>query len=252
MTDRESLRAAGARIRAELNIADEAGQELAPGFGKLADELAFGKVWARPGLRMNERMLATLSALTSRQYLPQLATYVEAALHIGMPAEAIQEVMIHCSLYSGLSTAENSLEVVGQILEETGTPVPHIEGPELDLDALMTQGLDTMKALHQDRAEQAYAAPDAGAPTALYPTAIQYGYGTIWNRPGLTRRERMICSVAAFTAIEAPTQRHKFYRSALNVGLSREEIIEVIVQTGPYSGFPRALNALLIAEEVLS
>lgn len=251
MTDRESLRATGAEVRAQLGIEDEGSSELAPGLGKLIDEASFGSIWARPGLGLSDRMLSTLSALTSRQYLPQLATHVEAALRIGMPAQKIQEVMIHCSIYSGFPSAENSLEVVGQVLEETGTPVPEIEGSELDLDALMAQGQDVMRKLHQDRAEQSYAAPDAGAPAELYPTAIQYGYGAIWNRPGISMRERMICTIAAFTAIEAPTQRHKFFRSALNVGLSREEIIEVIMQTGPYSGFPRALNALIIAEEVL-
>ena len=89
MTDRESLRTAGAEVRARLNISDEGERELAPGFGKLGDEVVFGKVWARPGLGLSDRMLATLSALTSRQYLPQLATYVEAALHIGMAAQAM-------------------------------------------------------------------------------------------------------------------------------------------------------------------
>jgi 4-carboxymuconolactone decarboxylase len=46
-------------------------------------------------------------------------------------------------------------------------------------------------------------------------------------------------------------QLRKFAKSALNVGLSRQEIVEAVIQTGPYGGFPRALNGLSILSEVL-
>jgi 4-carboxymuconolactone decarboxylase len=38
---------------------------------------------------------------------------------------------------------------------------------------------------------------------------------------------------------------------ALNVGLSKQEVVEVLMHTAPYSGFPKALNALTLAQEVL-
>ena len=79
---------------------------------------------------------------------------------------------------------------------------------------------------------------------ALYPMAIQYGYGEIWSRPGLDRRSRALVAVAAFTALRLPEQVAKFGQSALNVGLTRAEVIEAVVQTAPHSGFPPALNAL--------
>jgi 4-carboxymuconolactone decarboxylase len=60
-----------------------------------------------------------------------------------------------------------------------------------------------------------------------------------------------MCAVAAFTALNLTVQLEKFMQSALNMGLSKEEVIEVIIQTAPYSGFPKALNALAIAENVL-
>ena len=61
----------------------------------------------------------------------------------------------------------------------------------------------------------------------------------------------MICSIAAFSALQLESQQRKFLPSALNVDLSRAEILEVIIQTGPYTGFPQAFNALAVAEEVL-
>jgi 4-carboxymuconolactone decarboxylase len=250
MTAREDLRRTGAEMKRRLGLADATGLEVLPGLANLTDEVVFGRVWSRPGLPLEERMLATLSALTSRQHLPQLAGFVSAALHIGMNPRLIQEVMLHCAMYSGMPTAENSLEVVSKVLAERGLPQPEADLEEADLDELSRMGEETMRALHGERAESGYAAPTSAA-REIYGTAIQYLYGEVWNRPGISRRQRMICSVAAFTATQMAAQQRKFFRSAQNVGLSRTEILEIIIQTGPYSGFPPALNAITIAEEVL-
>lgn len=250
MTQREQLRQKGAEIRHKLGLPDDIGAELLPGMPHLVDEVIFGRVWGRPGLSLEDRMLATLSALTSKQYLPQVGFYVRGALNINMQPRLIQEVMLHCAMYSGVPTALNSLEVVKDILAERGLPQPDEELQENDLDDLMKIGDETMRDLHRERADGGYADPNSAAST-LYVNAIQYLYGEIWNRPGITRRQRMICSVAAFTATQMAGQQRKFFQSAPNVGVTRDEVIEVIIQTGPYSGFPPALNALTVAEEVL-
>ena len=250
MTAREELRQTGAATRKQLGFAGSGASDLLPGLPNLLDEVVFGRVWSRPGLGLEDRMLATLSALTSKQYLPQLTNYVSAALSMNMSPRLIQEVMLHCSMYSGLPTALNSLEVVANVLDKAGIPRPQADLTEADLDELETIGQQTMRTLHAERADAGYAAPDSAA-SELYATAIQYLYGEVWNRPGMTLRQRMICSVAAFTATQMESQQRKFFRSAQNVGLSRTEILEIITQTGPYSGFPPSLNALTVAQQVL-
>jgi len=82
--------------------------------------------------------------------------------------------------------------------------------------------------------------------------AVAYGYGVLWHRPGLDPRERALCAVAAFTALKLVDQVRKFGQSALDVGLDRTAVIEAVVQTAPYSGFPPALNALAALSEVLT
>ena len=252
MKDRGALREAGKTIRLQLGIENNEETNLAPGFGPLADEIVFGKLWSRPGLSIDNRMLATLSALTSLQRLPQLETYIGSALKIGMTPSMIQEVVIHCGMYSGFPTMENSLAVVSAVLTKRNIPTPNVELPEMNLNELEEMGQKTKRSLHAERAEEGYAAPGDQASAELYAVAIQYLYGEVWNRPGISQRQRMICSVAAFTAINAEKQQRKFFRSALNVGLTRQEIVEVIMQTGPYAGFPGALNALVIADDVLN
>ena len=251
MSDRDELKSRGETAREAAHLNATPGDALLPGYEALRDEVMFGQVWARPGLDRESRMLATLCALTCRQYLPQLQRYADAALALAMPPRALQEAMLHCAMYAGLPSAENSLAALSAVFEARGLAAPEDAWERIDLAALTARGTETMRDLHRERADGGYASPDSAA-SALYGTAIQYLYGEIWNRPGLSRRQRMICSVAAFTALEMPSQQRKFFRSALNVGVSAPEVMEIIIQTGPYSGFPPALNALVIAEEVLA
>jgi alkylhydroperoxidase/carboxymuconolactone decarboxylase family protein YurZ len=245
MTTRDALRRSGAAIREKLGFpANSPDTDLAPGLHRLAEEAVWGSIWARPGLALEDRMLAVLSTLTSKQRLPQLRRYIGAALHINVPARTIQEVFIHCGLYSGFPTILNSLTLAKEVFAERGIVVPDTKIPDRDAEALMALGQKTMRMLHGERAEQGYAAPDNPTTAAMYPTAIAYGYGEIWGRPDLDHRQRMICAVAAFTAIDHLPQLVKFGQSALNTGLTREQVVEIIMQTAPYSGFPRALNAL--------
>lgn len=250
MTAREDLRRSGAEIRAQLGLGERATDDLMPGLPGLIDEVVFGRVWARPGLALEDRMLATLSALTCTQRLPQLADFVGAAFHIDMSPRLIQEVMLHCTMYTGFPTVLNSLEVVRSVLSDRGMTQPKEDLTEADLDELLIMGRQMMQTLHGERSEGGYAAPDSAA-SGLYSTAIDFLYGEVWNRPGISLRQRMICSVAAFTATNLESQQRKFFPSAMNIGLSRTEILEAISQTGPYSGFPQAFNALAVAEEVL-
>jgi len=80
---------------------------------------------------------------------------------------------------------------------------------------------------------------------------IEFPFGDIYSRPGLDLKSREIAAVAVMTALgNAQTQLKVHIQSALNVGCTREEIIEVIMQTAVYAGFPSALNAMSMANEV--
>lgn len=82
---------------------------------------------------------------------------------------------------------------------------------------------------------------------------IEYAFGDIYSRPGLDLRSREIAVIAALTALGfAQPQLKMHITSALNVGLSRAEIIEIIMQMSVYAGFPAALNAVASAAEVFA
>lgn len=82
---------------------------------------------------------------------------------------------------------------------------------------------------------------------------IEYPFGDIYSRPGLDLRSREIAVVAALTAMgNAAPQLKVHLQAALNVGVTREEIVEVIMQMSVYAGFPAALNGLAAAREVFA
>lgn len=82
---------------------------------------------------------------------------------------------------------------------------------------------------------------------------IEFPFGDIYCRPGLGLREREIATIAALTAMgNAAPQLKVHIEAGLNVGLSREEITEVIMQMSVYAGFPAALNGLFAAKEVFA
>ncbi len=82
---------------------------------------------------------------------------------------------------------------------------------------------------------------------------IEFPFGDIYSRPGLDLRAREIATIAALTAMGTATPQLKVHIEAgLNVGLSREEIAEIIMQMAVYAGFPAALNGLFAAKEVFA
>lgn len=82
---------------------------------------------------------------------------------------------------------------------------------------------------------------------------VGFGFGEIYSRPGLTLQQRELITVAMLTAMgNAQPQLKVHLAAALNVGLSRTEIVETMIQSGIYAGFPAALNGLFAAKEVFA
>jgi 4-carboxymuconolactone decarboxylase len=82
---------------------------------------------------------------------------------------------------------------------------------------------------------------------------IEFPFGDIYSRPGLDLRAREIATIAALTALgNASPQLKVHIEAGLNVGLSRDEITEVIMQMAVYAGFPAALNGLFAAKEIFA
>lgn len=82
---------------------------------------------------------------------------------------------------------------------------------------------------------------------------IEFPFGDIYSRPQLDLKSREIGVVAALTALGNATPQLKVHiHGALNVGCTRDEVVEIIMQMAVYAGFPAALNGLFAAKEVFA
>jgi 4-carboxymuconolactone decarboxylase len=74
---------------------------------------------------------------------------------------------------------------------------------------------------------------------------VEFGFGEVYARPGLSLRDRQLATVAALAALgNAQTQLVAHIEGALAVGVTREEVVEVIIQMALYGGFPAAMTAV--------
>ncbi|MBM3343867.1 MAG: hypothetical protein FJY56_17415 [Betaproteobacteria bacterium] len=251
MNSRETLRARSEAMRTRLFGLGARNHTGAPGFDDFLLETEFGIVWCRPGLALEDRMVCTLGTLASVQRLGALKRYLGAALNIGLTPLALQEAVIQIGIYAGFTAAEEALAVAADVFRQRAITIVAPPPRNESLEALMAQGRQMMNDLHRDASGQGYAAPGNTVTGALYPVAIQYGYGAIWFRPGLTHKQRVLLSVASFTALKLDSQTRKFGQAALNLGASKTEVIEAIIQTAPFSGYAPALNALALLSDTL-
>jgi 4-carboxymuconolactone decarboxylase len=74
----------------------------------------------------------------------------------------------------------------------------------------------------------------------------------VWERRELSKRDRSLATVAALIAMNRPDQLRFHLHYAVENGLKKEELIEVITHLALYSGWPNAMSAILVAKEVLS
>src|SRR5215467_6585752 len=77
-------------------------------------------------------------------------------------------------------------------------------------------------------------------------------FGDIWERPELPKRDRSLITVAALVALNRPEQLRFHLTRAVENGLTKEELIEVITHLAFYSGWPNAMTAITTAKEVFS
>lgn len=112
------------------------------------------------------------------------------------------------------------------------------------------KGLKNLEKIHPEASKALMKnlediAPDLGR------FVVEFPYGEVYERPGLDLKSREIATVAALTALgDTKPELKDHIKGALNVGCSRQEIVEIIIQMAVYAGFPRAINGIAAAKEV--
>ena len=115
------------------------------------------------------------------------------------------------------------------------------------------RGVDIVQELYEGRVEQFMASRVAEVAPDFARMAIEFPFGDLYARKALDLRSREIAAIASLAALgTAIPQLRDHIRAATNLGVGRDEIIEILMQTAVYAGFPAALGALAACHDLLT
>ncbi|GGV42615.1 hypothetical protein GCM10010182_79140 [Actinomadura cremea] len=186
----------------------------------------------------------TLTCVGAADSPEPIEEHVYAALNSGdMDVEAMLEFVLHFAVYCGWPKASH----LEGVIRRQWARIQHERGEEAGPRPLL--GNDTLGPNDWDeRIERGVAEfvevnlIQAPRPETPYTHAgiLGFVFGHVWQRPGLTRRERRIITVACVAVCDSPTPLRSHVGAALNSGdVSKEEMDEIVLQFAAYSGFAK-------------
>jgi len=210
----------------------------------------YGEVLSRPGLDLKSRQMATVAALASMGTAPeQLAFHVGAALNVGVEPREVVEVFYLVAVFAGFPAALNALGAARKVFTDRNIALEPVN-PQYEGQDRRARGLAALEATSQGAGQAvldslAHVAPD------LAGFILDFSYGDVIARKILTPRYKELVMIASAASRGTMRPQLKVHVAAgLQVGLTREEIVEILIQMAVYAGFPAALNALAAAREV--
>lgn len=243
-TGREHL--ARLNPKAEGNLHEALG-DIAPDMADMVVAFGYGDIFSRPGLAPADRQVGTIAALAALGNAePQLRFHIDAALNLGLPPQEIVEILYVTTVFAGFPAGLNALSAARAVFQARGVKPEPQAAPGGDR---RQRGLATLEATSRGAGRQvldslADIAPDMGA------FILDFSYGDVFSRPGLSPRRKELAMLAAAMARGTMRPQLKVHaRAGLNVGLSRQEQVELAMQMAVYAGFPAALNALSALRE---
>ncbi len=116
-----------------------------------------------------------------------------------------------------------------------------------DYDARFERGMKVLKKMGREKLmlNQRDLLPE------MYEMSVGHLFGDVWGRPGLSLRDRQLVTLAANIAMARPTGNHSHYLSSMHLGITKREIIEVMIQVGHYTGWPTLSNSVRQFTEIL-
>lgn len=89
-------------------------------FSDFGTKYAFGEIWARPGLDFRTRSCITIAILTALVRPEYLGLHLKAGLRNGLSPEEMREVILHSSVYAGITAGAQAMRIADEVFE-TGT-----------------------------------------------------------------------------------------------------------------------------------
>lgn len=226
--------------------------------GQIAFRVGAGEVWARTALSRRDRSLAVISFLTALGREVELRAHVAGGLNHGLRVEEVDEIFVQIGAYAGLPIALAGAGIANAVVaqREGGaqrkTPPAPLEAK--DPARRRVDGLDVLKTLLglpdlDPRATEQQILASQGAMGEL---VMDYAFGDVWSRPALSRRDRSFVVISVLAALNMVHELEFHLQGALNHGVTRAEIEEMLLTLAVYGGFPRAIDGMNVAKKVFA
>ena len=86
----------------------------------------------------------------------------------------------------------------------------------------------------------------------LQEMVTEFGWGVVWTRPGLPLKTRSMLNLAMLTALNRPHEFETHLKGAINNGVKKDEIKEILFQSAVYCGWPAAIDSFRIAKRIFA
>jgi 4-carboxymuconolactone decarboxylase len=247
-----------------LEIDGKAGQAVENGLNNISPDLvkymieySFGDIYSREKLDLKSKEIAVVAALTALGNAePQLKVHINGALNVGCTVNELKEIILQMSSYSGFPTSINAMNALKAVLDERekegikdslGAEATNKILPEDRYEAGVKQ-LFELDNKQLERLEKEY--------NDFFPDLVKfivYGQADITTRNNISIKHREMATIAALTALGNAQPQLKFHINAgLNIGLTDDDVKEIMMLMTIYSGFPSAINGTNILKEVLA
>lgn len=207
-------------------------------------DFVFGQVWTRPGLSRRDRRWVTLTCVAAADAPQPIEDHVYAAMNSGdISLEEMLEFILQFAVYCGWPKAAHCEGAImrqwARIRTERGEenePWPMLSNDTLgipEFEGRLFRGAQEFADVNL------MPAPKQQSPYR-HAGILNFVFGHVWQRPGLSRRERRIITVAACAVDDSPTPLKTHVAAAVHSGdLTREEMDEMVLQLSAYYGFPK-------------
>ncbi|WP_234117494.1 carboxymuconolactone decarboxylase family protein [Clostridium hydrogenum] len=241
---------AGKKVGSSLN-------DISPELVKYMIEYSFGDIYSRDVLDLKSKEIGVVAALTALGNAePQLKVHINGALNVGCTINDVKEIILQMTAYSGFPTAINAMNALKEVIKEReDMGIKDIAGEDSTREVLPNEryevGVRELAELDSNQLENLKSAYDEFSPDLV--KFIVNGQADIYARNNLNKRYREIATISALAALGNAEPQLRFHINAgLNVGLTADEVKEIMLLITIYAGFPCAINGTNVLKEVLA
>lgn len=225
-------------------------RETDPDFVRALDNWAFDEVVRSDDTPDALRFKVILAALIGSGSIDEFRLILPAALNFGVTAEEAKEIVYQAFPYLGIGRAFPFLVASNDVLRSLGVALPVSDALPRPLSTRRERGERCLKEIFGD-AMDGFLEKGPAETRRIRKWLVENCFGDYYARPGLPIEERELftfCFLAAQGGSEAQLKGH--VPGNLHVGNTKEKLLNAVAQILPFIGYPRALNAVDVIEEI--